>query len=375
MTFHKFLQAIKHQLPASSLNDSFIALFNKYMPLSFSHVTQSTTIETIILSDQEISCLIDILTKHKIHILEDGIKASAFMRFINMGTLTDSELTNADPLLGQKDPRIEQAIINAAIRKKRQLGSIENQAPAKQIAIFGLSGNPPTLNHFYMIKHLTENTEYDMVVPMLNAQSPLKAIEGYVDAKHRFLMLKNMLEAPGVDPTKYHLSRLEIDRAAPSRMIVTLSAMTLLSNQYQKLSLILGRDALALNKGKPNFTYWYQWQEFAQLCELKIYPREGAELSITEMAQAITTLQTAQIHLSIIFRDETTKNSYIEQLTNQLDDLSSYVRFDVEDVNTTKGSATDIRNHYKANLPGVPNGLALINDAYIRSHQLFSFST
>lgn len=361
MKFYDFLQAIKQRVPLEAQVEAqdviFKQLCKKYSAQSNRHT--SFSLDAIELLPEEINGLITLLSNNE--------SERDFLTLINMGTATTPEEDNTDPYLGVKDPRIEQAIIEAAKAKQ------DNAAQSnKSIAVFGLSGNPPTLNHLAMIQHLCDQPEYDEVIPVLNAQSPLKAKDSYVESHHRYHMLQNMLKEAELDRSRYHLSRLEVDRLPPSRMVVTLSAMILLSKQPLNLSLMLGRDALSLKNGRPNFSYWYKWEDFAQLCHLTFYPRDGEELAVDDMAIAISTLKAAGIKCSLIFKDETTKNHYQAELSSLIPDLSDdHVIFDVKSVNTTQGSATDIRTHYAAGRSGIPEGMAACNDAYVREHGLF----
>lgn len=368
MTFSDFLQAIYQQLPVSERKDVFWELYGRFAPLALSRAaTQPQIDKPIILTMEKIHCLINLLSNPNI-VISDGEKSMpALLQLINMGT---GSADNHDSMLGQKDPRIEEAIINKAIEKQACFNLSALNRRAKKLAVFGLSGNPPTLNHLHLIQHLNQSADYDLVVPVLNAQSPLKAKDSYVDTEHRSAMLHNMLAGSDIHVEKYHLSRLEMDRDAPSRMILTLSAMILLSDEHLDLSLILGRDAIALKSLRPSFSYWYQWQAFASLCELVIYPREGEELDVQEMEIAIATLQRTEQRCRLVFRNEDTLLSMKSQLESNGCELS-HVNFAIKNVQTTQGSATDIRNHYAAGHTGCPDGLAEINDEYIRNHQLF----
>lgn len=349
MTFFEFLLQIKSQTATSHQSLAFLELCEKY-----SRITQLP----IQLLDEEINCLVDLISLHE----------PSLLQFISMGTATNNADENIDPMLGVKDPRIEQAIIAKAIEKQHQLERLSHK-PAVKKAIFGLSGNPPTLNHLAMIKHLCQNQAYDLTLAIINAQSTLKAKSDYANAADRYAMLQNMLQTSDIDPSKYQLSRIEIDRTSPSRMVVSLSALILLSSERQKLDLILGRDALTLKNGRSNLTYWYGFENLGKLCHIKFYPREGEELSISEMAQAITPLLENNISFSLVFRNEVTKNVYATELSGQLD--VSAIKFEVATLTTTKGSATEIRNHYKTGLSGCPEGLSEINDCYIREKELF----
>lgn len=370
MMFYDFLTQVRCIIPKELQSDAFIRLCEKYKapiyPLCFLQGSSIT------LEDSEINCLIELLSTYPVSIIHNSKRVNAFLLLINMGTAPINGSKNSDTFLGKKDARIEQAIINAAIKKKeQQQQAIPEGVPIKRTAIFGLSGNPPTLNHLALIKHLLTDKTYHEVHAILNAQSTLKAIDGYVNPELRYQMLQGMLYENGIDFSRCKLSRLEIDRAPPSRMIVTLSTIVLLSDEALDLTLILGRDALSLAKdGNTLFTHWHYWQAFNKLCRLKFYAREGEELSVDVMARAINTLEANNFDFSIVFKSEEHRDGLLNELRPLVARLNETV-FTIENVPTTEGSATDIRNHYLAGNEGVPKGLSQSNDQFIRKNNLF----
>lgn len=374
MLFYSFLEQVQAKTPKERQSEAFINLCLKYKAprhwLSFALLTPSS----IQLENFEITTIINQLSQYPCTISHQGQTVNSLLAFISMGT-TEKNKTNDDAFIGKKDKRIEDAIIDAALEKQLSC-PIENTGnnPQQKSAIFGLSGNPPTFNHLALIEHLLKNPEYDNIDVILNAQSPLKAKSSYASSEHRYQMLKNMLEEAAVDFKRCHLSRLEIDRAAPSRMVVTLSALILLSAFSQDLTLVLGCDALAFKDEKPALCHWYGWQKLSHLCTLKIYPREGESLCADELLKAFQILKENHFKFHLVFKTLESKDEMLKALLPYLD-KEDETRFYVEDIDTNNGSSTIIRDHYQKGKKGVPNGITKTNDSFIRQNQLYQNPT
>jgi nicotinate (nicotinamide) nucleotide adenylyltransferase len=206
--------------------------------------------------------------------------------------------------------------------------------------VFGLSGNPPTKNHLLFIQHLLSLKNYDVVRVVLNAQSPLKSLENYISPEARFELLQAMLEAAKVDFNRCVLERLELLRPPPSRMIDTLNALIARSKQQniaEKMTLVLGLDALM------QFTDWYQWDTYADVCEIKFYPRDNLKLAPAKITQQLNLLQTAGIKVILVSRED-------------------------EMLPMVAGSATAARLHYASGMQGRPEGITKAVDQLIREH-------
>ncbi len=127
-------------------------------------------------------------------------------------------------------------------------------------------------------------------------------------------------------------------------MIDTLSHLILESNNTN-YTLALGFDAL------KSFDKWYKWHDFAELCDVKFYPRKGplGELTPNEMHEILTNLLTPKppllpLNLSLVFASEKEKEPFNAVLSQFIPlGLKVYI----EKVTTYAGSATDIRAFYK----------------------------
>ncbi len=208
--------------------------------------------------------------------------------------------------------------------------------------VFGLSGNPPTENHLLFIQHLLSLPGYDLVRVVLSAQSPLKQSDEYIPAEARFELLKTMLEAAKIDFSRCILERLELERPPPSRMIDTLNTLHARA-QTEDITLVLGLDALA------QFTDWYQWERFGNLCRVKFYPREEETLTEAEIAAKLAVLHEAGIQAEVVSRAD-------------------------EVMPMRAGSATYARAHYAEGKPGIPVGITKEVDRLIREHGYYGTS-
>lgn len=230
---------------------------------------------------------------------------------------------------------IEDSIINQAIAlKKNRLGF--NQSP---YTIFGLSANPPTLGHLDFIKHLIQMGR--MVIIMPNNQSTLKqtGIPGAVKQQ----MLQSMLDEYGILPNTYHLSDLEINRPAPSRMITTLALL------QQPVTLALGLDTL------QSLTRWSRWQDLSYFCDLVFYPRplacndnQSIEDAIKTMSVSLAQLTQTGMAITFVYHTQAQQNLYEAIIENTCSSNSNaLIRLRYEHINLIESSSTAVRNHYE----------------------------
>jgi nicotinate-nucleotide adenylyltransferase len=232
--------------------------------------------------------------------------------------------------------------------------------------VFGLSGNPPTLSHLRFIQHLL--SQFDTVHVILNAQSPLKSASHYVSSEIRFQMLQHMLKAEGIDFNRCKLDRTEIDREAPSYMVVTLCTLILKSKTPQKMSLALGLDGL------KSFTQWHRWRDIAPLSNLRFYPRPGIHLSMDELKSALQPLLNNAFHVVLVAQSNDQKIIYdhVCACFNNTQSLSCVE----ESLFTFEGSATEVRDYYrliKKNNNQIHPHVHPIVDAIIRKQGLYGY--
>ncbi|MDA9272071.1 hypothetical protein N9Q05_01640 [bacterium] len=250
---------------------------------------------------------------------------------------------------------------------------IQQMSPdTAQAVIFGLSGNPPTLHHLVFIKHLMRR--YSTVHVILNRQSPLKARGDEVDVEIRFEMLQAMMGAEKLDSNHCILERLEMDRAPPSRMIETISALILNAERDSKFTLALGLDCLV------DFEKWYKWQHFGDVCDIKFYPRPGMVIPVQQMKNTLKAMVSHHIHVTLVYHSREQKKVYEMILPHTSSRPSAETRGEIsllaEDILMSEGSSTALRYYYSDNNADnskVPSDIHSVVDAIIRKRGLYGY--
>ena len=379
--FAEFLIAC---LPAE--RDSRLPLMTRFND-AYPQGTVPTVEQPFVLSATDIDLLLELARTHR--------SQKLLLALANMGTVelnADQRVKDPfDPLIGRRDRMIETALIAKAVEYARpavvnnlsfdalrsatrlraselllntkndstdidRSGSSEQvqalsvlnskqplviHEPRRFCFVYGLSGNPPTLNHYYFIKHLMSQGEVTVV---LNAQSPFKARDRYIDPNIRFEMLQSMFDPSDEFFSRCHLSRLEIDRLAPSRMVVTMSMLVLLSESNERQMLVLGLDAL------PLFNRWYMWEALAKLCDLKFYPRAGESLDDATITHHLKLLEAGGArHIHMVFNTDEERDTFLKKHPEHQASVEV-----IPDI--AEGSATAIRAYYhqKGTAPDLP---------------------
>lgn len=310
------------------------------------------------LSENEIRDLVDfaILHQPKVFLRSENKTLDLLTLLLSMGT--QSDVYQKDPFLGYKDERIESYIIEQAKIRVKSLKKYRSKS-----AVFGLSGNPPTMNHLIFIQHLIQRYETTHII--LNASSPLKNPNDYVSGEVRFEMLQAMLQAEHVNMQKCFIERLELDRAPPSRMIGTLSLLILKTeDSLVKKTLILGLDCL------DGFQNWYHWAQYGELCELKFYPRIGMVIDLRRTFESLRLIINQNINVTLVYNLPEQKVLY-----DKINALLGYkITILEENIALFQGSSTELRAYYAANafkhnkLP--PNIHPMVDDI-IKRRKLF----
>lgn len=310
-------------------------------PLEIDEMEESTKL--LRLSDEDIKQLVDfsIRKQPQVRLLPSGKTVDLLTKLMCMGTAQDpsreliSPSNNKDKYIGYKDSRIERYIIQKAIEKAGY-----RKKNAREEAILGLSANPPTINHGLYIQHLMKI--YSTLHVIINAQSPLKQgyHSRYPSGEARLDLLNTMLKSEGIlrKEPQLVLDTLEIDRDPPSRTIATLALLLLKANDTPNYSLILGLDGLF------SFTRWYRWEDFAKLCEIKIYPRSGIHYTQETMRKALERLVNNGQKLTLVANSLKLKTVY-DAVCKAIDNKLLTCTF--EEIGTFEGSATDVRKFYR----------------------------
>ena len=133
------------------------------------------------------------------------------------------------------------------------------------------------------------------------------------------------------------LSRIEVDRAAPSRMVVTMSILNLLANHNETFRLVLGMDAL------PKLSGWYHWSELGRLCQIKFYPRQGEAIDNRLMGGALKALKQGGVcDVQMVFNDDNQRQAFLNECASFPAEQTSVAV--IPDI--SEGSATQIRDQY-----------------------------
>lgn len=271
-------------------------------------------------SEMTISSLVQLACTHKIEIPIKDKSIDLLVALLDMG------------------PEAEAEVIRQALACR-----VQQPDTLPSSVVFGFSGNPPTESHFLFIQHLLDTEPaYARVYTILNATSPLKSNPNdytYIPTEGRIEMKRAGLEATGLHNNPRCIDEtIETDRAAPSRMVATLSAMILRAerdNAPEAYTLALGMDAL------PTFKRWYKCEAILGLCDIKFFPREDESLAPDEMQSAL-----AELHA-----------------------LYPHAKLSIESALTIPGgSATAARAHYQAGLEGPPPGILPEVDSIMREH-------
>lgn len=358
MRLYDLIQAMIQRIPRNQVDKSLLDLSKRY---------QSTTVtykNPIRLSQHDIETLVKYAINYNIRIPWEGNEVDVLSIFLRIGSFDETlraTMANQDPILGQKDKRIEHYIIKQAEQRYTQYQATTH------VAVFGLSGNPPTCNHALFIKHLVNSPKYSKVYAILSAQSPLKAKSDYLDSELRLTLLKDMLSDMAIDTSRCVVETLEIDRGPPSRMVATISQLILRTKNASVFVLAMGMDTL------PLFTKWYKWDNLVKLCSLNFYARPGINLSLTNLTDAIVPLLSKNADITLTFNTlpEHILQTYKKTLM-LIPNAKEHLTITQEAIPTTQGSASEIREHYRHGNPGIPIGMTPSNDKKIRDSGCYS---
>ncbi len=139
--------------------------------------------------------------------------------------------------------------------------------PAKKTAILGGSFDPVHNGHLALARSAREAFGLDQVIFMPAARSPLKQTPTLFDDATRLLLLESALD----HQVGLSLSRLEIERGAPSWTVET--ALALGASEGDPVFWIIGADCAA------TLERWHQAADLARLVHFYAAEREGQPLA------------------------------------------------------------------------------------------------
>lgn len=256
------IQIGQTRVVSSLLKQDYVRILD--MESRYKHLQDSDLVlDYRLLSDTDLNFMIDLGLRYKMRIM-DGEEVLPWC--VALVELSEHMLRQST------DPRLE----NALVQRATQLRQKQQGAQVSRIAIFGASFNPITLGHTDFIRVLVQQIPYDFDTVCLipSGQSPLKSALEYASVQDRSQMLNLalMAEIDSRDRSRLRIDTSELLRNPPSKMIMSLSALTLMHQANEAYSLVCGYDHLLLMQT------WYRWQELAGLCELWFYPRTDVDI-------------------------------------------------------------------------------------------------
>ncbi|MBI1870263.1 MAG: nicotinate-nucleotide adenylyltransferase [Chlamydiae bacterium] len=136
-----------------------------------------------------------------------------------------------------------------------------------RIGLFGGTFDPIHMGHLVLAEQVREEMRLDKIIFIPSAHPPHKKNETLSLASRRLKMVELAIQGN----SGFEVSRIELDRKAPSYSLDTVKAF---KKKYPKDSLffILGSDSLF------GMYHWYRVEELIQLCHFVIVPRPGFSL-------------------------------------------------------------------------------------------------
>lgn len=270
-------------------------------------------------------------------------------------------------------------IENSLISYAKRLKQARENKPAKLVAIFGSSFNPTTLGHIDFIRMLLapQSGPITSVCVIPAGQSPLKDPQDYASVADRLQILKLVLKAQltAIEQVNIRIDLIEMQRNTPSWMIVTISALIIQNRARESYILACGYDHL------PLMRQWYRWTEFANLCTLYFYPRQGVDIVSLTAADTCLALCRAKIAITIWFVDPVIQQRFSTLCQENCDAeewsvLASYLHLKHWSGCTVRASsASEIRDfyHHSGSRPAqIPAGLSPEAHEYIVTHHCYT---
>ncbi|MBE9474253.1 MAG: nicotinate (nicotinamide) nucleotide adenylyltransferase [Chloroflexi bacterium] len=149
-----------------------------------------------------------------------------------------------------------------------------------RIGVFGGTFDPPHLAHLILAEEACFQLELEWILWVLTPVSPLKPDVKISPWKQRF----ELLEAALVDNSKFEISRVDIDRAAPH---YTFDTLRILGERYpaDDIVFLVGGDSLR------DLPQWEKPDELLSNCkEIGVMRRPGAEINMAELERLIPDL-------------------------------------------------------------------------------------
>ena len=145
-----------------------------------------------------------------------------------------------------------------------------------QIGVFGGTFDPPHVGHLIVAREALEQLDLDAIWFVPAHRSPFKAEHDSSPPEDRYDMVVRAIR----DEVDFDVSRIEIDRDAPSYMVDTLRLLTDAEPTAQ-WTLLLGADQWT------SFDRWRDPSGIAALARIAVMARDGVDGSHAAAAHAV----------------------------------------------------------------------------------------
>jgi nicotinate-nucleotide adenylyltransferase len=134
------------------------------------------------------------------------------------------------------------------------------------ILIYGGSFDPPHWGHLNTLKNVAKQIPFQQIL-LMPCRTPVLKAATQATSEDRVAMLALLLK----NHPQFSISRMEIDREAPSYTVDTLSSMRDLANPFDSITLLLGMDAA------QSISLWHCAELLPTLCNLLVIERQGID--------------------------------------------------------------------------------------------------
>ncbi len=158
-------------------------------------------------------------------------------------------------------------------------------AQVRRLGIFGGTFDPIHHGHLVAAEEAMHQLDLDRVLFVPAGTPPHKPAQPISAASHRL----RMLELAIAGNPDFALSRVDVDRPAPSYTVETLELLRAEWGPGPRFFFIEGPDSLS------DIVCWYQPQRLIELCELAVVARPGSEVDVAGLERQLPGL-TGRLH-------------------------------------------------------------------------------
>ena len=176
-----------------------------------------------------------------------------------------------------------------------------------KIAVMGGTFNPIHYGHLLSAEQVREGSGYDKILFVPAANPPHKSQTDIVSPEHRF----NMVVLATAENPYFEVSRIEMDRNAPSYTIHTIETLRRTYGKTAELAWIIGADSLI------EYRIWKDFDGVLEQCNLIATTRPNYDLQRVpiEIRNRVKIVRITNIDISATeIRERVRKNSTIRYL-------------------------------------------------------------